>query len=1340
MASKYQDIVNLYHEQLLQISATEENWKMFLDAASRFYKYSFPDQVLIYTQKPEAVACASYNAWNQKMHRYVNKGTKGIALLDESGTWYTLKYVFDVADTHARKGIPEPYLWEMREELEGAVKEALEANFGELNINGIIKKRRKEDTKKPITFDEVIENMIEMAVEDNIIDYTEKFLKLNNWGKLDKFDPENKELFFKAAVTASVTYMVLKRFSPKKEIVVDDLPYATLFHSRETIIVLGTAVRDISEMVLREAERTIKRIENPHIFDYREFFAKKQKEIHNEVKESEEEQKQSTKKQKENPEKQNSSAEKSIDERSKNDETDIQQKGRLPDTQSENRTAETTHRQIRHDEKNISEGTQKGGLQHDADDGNIGRTPDRDRPTSTQTSGNDNRAVKEEQTRAGQRQISSGMDTVPEQLTLDSGRNGDVIDLSITQKIKEQKLEKEKAEETEAFAFSIGTEVEIEGKRFEIERIYESTVDLKDISFEGNVGFPVFRNEPISFINRLLEEQITKDIKDTKAFSEEIVSDEKVPKETVRAANFRITDEGLGEGGAKTKAQNNIAAISLLKQLEKENRNATPQEQQILSKYVGWGGISQAFDKNNENWTKEYQQVKNLLTEEEYEKARESTLTAFYTTPLVCRSIYKVIENMGFQTGNILEPSMGVGNFFGMLPESMGKSNLYGVELDSISGRIAKKLYPKSEITISGFEKTNFPDSFFDVAIGNIPFGNFRVSDERYDKYKFPIHDYFIAKAIDKVRAGGVVAFVTSKGTLDKQEESARKYIAERAELLGAIRLPYTAFLANANTQVTADILFFQKREKMIAAAQPEWIKRSETSDGIPINQYFVNHPEMVLGHMVFDKSMYGNEKETSCEPFQYKTLEESLNAAVNNIKGHIPEPEMDIEDIEDINEIKTLPAEPNVRNFSFTVIEKEIYFRENSIMYLKHTSETAQKRIKGMIVIRDCVRELIAMQQNNCSDGELEKMQQKLSMLYDSYTKKYGLLNSRGNRTAFSDDSGYPLLCSLEILNEDGTLKKKADIFTKRTIKPYITIEKADTPQEALAASLGEYAHIDFEYMSKILGGMSKEDIISDLKGQIFENPQTKQWETADEYLSGYVKDKLKTALYYAEKEPKRYGKNVEALKRVQPKELTASEISVRLGATWIPVDMINDFMYETFQTPFYRRNDIKVSYSKINSQWYVSNKRLDLHTNVLTNTTYGTKRINGYEILQSSLNLKDVKIFDKKENENGNEIRVLNTKETTLAQQKQTALKEAFQNWIFKDSDRRECVTKLYNDIFNNIVPRQYDGSYLHFHNMNPEISLRPHQKNAVARVIYGGNTLLAHCVGAGKSATRS
>ena len=862
-----------------------------------------------------------------------------------------------------------------------------------------------------------------------------------------------------------------------------------------------------------------------------------------------------------------------------------------------------------------------------------------------------------------------------------------------------------------------------------IEGISDTSVSMRDITFQNGTGFSIFRTESIAFIQNMLKMQ-------EQERRQKPERPETVPKEkdAVKSVNFRITDERLGEGGAKAKAQNNIAALELLMRLEAQGRNATPEEQEALSRYVSWGGIPQIFDVHNADWSEEYQKLKELLTDAEYAKARESTLTAFYTTPLVCRSIYRALENMGFRTGNILEPSMGAGNFFGTLPESMKDSRLYGVELDSVTGRIAQKLYPHADIQVCGFEEANLPDSFFDVAVGNVPFGNFGVDDERYNKHGFRIHDYFFAKAIDKVRAGGIVAFVTSKGTMDKKDPSVRKYLAERAELLGAVRLPMTAFSANANTKVTTDILFFQKRERQIAGALPEWVHLGETADGVPVNRYFAEHPEMVLGRMAFNKSMYGNALETACEPFEDKPLEELLEMAVGNIKGTIPEPQIAF-DIDETEEMEMLPADPAVKNFSYTIVENKIYFRENSVMHSIVVNETAEQRIRGMIGLRDCVRELISAQLGNCTDDALHAVQQKLNTLYDRYTAKYGLLNSRGNSLAFSDDSGYPLLCALEMLNEDGTLKKKADIFTKRTIKSYIRVEKADTAQEALTASMGEYACADLAYMSGLLENRPQEDIIRELRGQIFENPSTGKWETADAYLSGNVKQKLKTALYYAEKEPERYAANVEYLQAAQPKELTAAEISVSLGATWIPLDVVNEFMYETFQTPGNLRNIVRASYSDITGRWNVSNKRRDYQSNVLANVTYGTKRVNGYELLQMSLNLQDVRVFDVK-SVGDSEKTVLNGKETTLAQQKQQALKDAFKDWIFREPERRERIVKLYNERFNNIVPRQYNGDMIRFHGMNPEISLRPHQRNAVARILYGGNTLLAHCVGAGKT----
>ena len=1320
MAGKYQEIHGLFRSEMEQLSAKEENWTAFLDTACRFYKYPFPDQILIHAQRPHATACASFDVWNSKLRRYINRGAKGVALIDDSGGWPRLRYVFDIADTHAAKGVPEPYIWQYQPQFEPEVREAMAANLGEVEEAGT------ED------FTEFLKNTTFAAVEDNIVDYMEHFLTMEIGGEW-QIPEESRRVFFQYLVWESVLYMTQRRLGIEPDMgVMKDLDLIRLFDTPELITQVGTAVSDISEMVLRQAERAVKQRENPYIFDYRAFFAKTAENVHNEEKE---------------PDAQ------SHTERGGSHEDHIQPERRTPDTGHSDEPAGTSHREIRADTENIPQGAPQGAVQHPADDRKAGEAPAGNRQGGTAAGQSYDGGTQKTDTGAGQGQKSFGLDTVPEQLALDSGGTGNADDNRIT--------EKEKAEDEKSSAFSVlredteissspakpvpgpekaetaereaidmdsllGRELQINGRRFVVEGISGTSVSLQDITFQNGIGFPIFRNENIAVIRNILQAQEREQSMKPK-------EPETLPKEkdTVKPVNFRITDERLGEGGAKTKAQNNIAALEMLRQLEAEDRNATPEEQEILSRFVSWGGIPQIFDPHNADWAKEYQQLKELLTDEEYAKAREATLTAFYTTPLVCRSIYKALEHMGFRTGNILEPSMGAGNFLGTLPESMKNSRIYGVELDSVTGRIAQKLYPNADIKVCEYEDAQFPDSFFDVAVGNVPFGNFSVDDERYNKYNFRIHDYFFVKTLDKVRAGGVVAFVTSKGTMDKKDPSVRKYLAERAELLGAIRLPMTAFFANANTKVTTDILFFQKRERQLAGASPEWVELGEAAEGVPVNRYFLEHPEMILGRMAFNKSMYGNAMETACEPFLDRPLEKLLETAVENIRGTIPQPEVAF-DIDGANEMKILPADPNVRNFSFTISDGKIYFRENSVMHGVAMSETAEQRIKGMIELRDCVRELIAAQLDNCSDSTLHTIQQKLNTLYDRYTAKYGLLNSRGNSIAFSDDSSYPLLCALEILNEDKKLKKKADIFTKRTIKPYIQAEKADTPQEALTASLGEYACVNLAYMSELLGGRPQEEIIRELRGQIFENPATGEWETADAYLSGDVKKKLKKALHHAEQEPERYAVNVEHLRAAQPKDLTAAEISVNLGTTWIPVDIINQFMYETFQTPMYMRQKIFVSYAPVTGVWNVSGKRQDSYTNILANKTYGTKRINGYEILQMSLNLKDVRIFDVTEDDKT----VLNGKETTLAQQKQQALKDAFRSWIFKEPERRERVVKLYNEIFNNIVPRQYNGNTIRFHGMNPEISLRPHQRNAIARILYGGNTLLAHCVGAGKT----
>ena len=807
------------------------------------------------------------------------------------------------------------------------------------------------------------------------------------------------------------------------------------------------------------------------------------------------------------------------------------------------------------------------------------------------------------------------------------------------------------------------------------------------------------------------------------------------------AENFRITDDELGIGGAKAKFRANMAAINLLKELEFEGLQASPEQQEILSRYVGWGGLADAFDESKDNWKAEFAELYAALSPKEYAAARASTLNAHYTSPTVIRAIYDAVESMGFQTGNILEPSMGVGNFFGMLPESMKSSRLYGVELDSITGRIAKQLYPKADITVAGFETTDRKD-FFDLAVGNVPFGQYQVSDRAFDKLGFSIHNYFFAKALDQVRPGGVVAFVTSRYTMDAKDSAARKYIAQRADFLGALRLPNNAFKANAGTDVVSDIIFLQKRDRPIEI-EPDWVHTGiwrnpgANADGFAINQYFIDHPEMVLGRQTSESTQYGRQDFTVA-PIEGADLAEQLSGAIRNIRGTYAEAELpDLGEDETI--VETIPADPNVRNFSYTVVAGELYYRQNSIMTKPDFNATAKERAKGMVELRDCVQKLISEQMDGfISDETIRQTQAELNTLYDGFTAKYGLINSRANALAFAEDSSYYLLCSLEELDEDKNLKRKADMFTRRTIRAHEAVTSVDTASEALALSISEKACVDMEYMSK-LTGRSQDELINELNGVIFLDPVRGEWQTADEYLSGNVRQKLREAEQAAQDSPG-YLPNVEALRQAQPRDLDASEIEVRLGATWIDPSYIREFMWETFETPFYQQRMIDVTYSAFTAEWNIRNKNAVSYSNIAAYMTYGTERANAYKILEDTLNLRDVRIYDTKHDADGRERRVLNSKETTLAQQKQQAIRDAFRDWIWRDPDRRHTLVARYNELFNSTRPREYDGSHITFAGMNPEIRLREHQLNAVAHVLYGGNTLLAHEVGAGKSATRS
>ena len=869
----------------------------------------------------------------------------------------------------------------------------------------------------------------------------------------------------------------------------------------------------------------------------------------------------------------------------------------------------------------------------------------------------------------------------------------------------------------------IGREIIIDNRKYLIENIgkISGDVSLRDITFQNNVGFPINRVEKIGYIQKLLEQEKT-----------ELPPEEKTEAPAADRHNFRINDDAIGVGGAKEKFRNNMAAINLLHELEIENRLATPEEQEVLSRYVGWGGLSMAFDEHNAAWAEEFKELYASLSPEEYRAAMESTLTAFYTPPVVIKAMYDALDRLGFSQGNILEPSCGTGNFFGLLPESMQNSKLHGVEIDSLTGRIAKQLYQKANIAIEGFEKTNLPDDHFDVVLGNVPFGEIRVNDSRYNAQKFLIHDYFFAKALDKVRAGGVVMFITSKGTMDKASPEVRKYIAQRAELLGAIRLPDNTFKANAGTEVTSDILILQKRDRVMDI-EPDWVHLDTDENGVTMNRYFVEHPEMVLGEIKMESTRFGT-FEPVCKARKDIPLSELLSNAVQRINGEIPELDNRVDEISDEQEL-SVPADPNVRNFSFTLVDGRVYFRENDRMQPASVSMTAENRIKGLIQIRDCVRKLIEYQTEDYPEEMICTEQENLNRLYDVYTAKYGLINSRGNYLAFASDESYFLLCSLEVLDDEGNFKRKADMFTKRTIKPHREVTSVETASEALALSIGEKARVDLPYMEQ-LAGKTQVELVQDLQGVIFKVPNCEpvSYVAADEYLSGNVRNKLTVAELAAKNDPE-LAVNVDALKKVIPKDLSAAEISVRLGATWIPQEDIQRFVMELLTPSSYAAGRLKVRYTPINGDWFIENKSSDMG-NVKADSTYGTKRASAYRIIEDTLNLRDTRIFDYVYDEHGNKKAVFNAKETTAAQAKQEVIKQAFQDWIWKDTERRNRLVRYYNDTFNSVRPREYDGSHITFGGISPEITLRPHQVNAIAHILYGGNTLLAHKVGAGKT----
>lgn len=1352
-ARRYADILAGAPEY---VTGRQDEWKAFLTTAARNYKYPYYDQLMIYLQRPEATACAEYDFWFDTMHRYVKRGAKGIALVDNEGDSPKLRYVFDVADTGARSNSRPVWLWQMKEEYRNPVMAALERAYGVSREN--------------LSLEAQLEQVAGRLAADYWMNYGRQISGIVADSFLEEYDEFNIGAAFRKAAQASIAYTLSVRCTEEAEnqFEPEDFKDVADFNTRQTAAALGTAVSSISREVFREIERAIR--------DYERTKAQERSQDY--------------------------------------EERNNIQTGRglsVSGDRVERDDGEASG-QIRENAQSVSEGEQSDTVQRSGADGAAVSPSSGDRRDSTPEIGAADEGASGEESGPGQKDEPDGVGTPLKQPESTGGRDntgGAYQQLSLFPTEAEQiaAIDRlEPAESVKPSVFSVPKE-EIErilaqgtmlkGGKLRISAIYARETEPKErvrlikeeygISghsyhfLDGTKGFVDANGKGILVRNyeydseRLfrwteIEQRIGRMIRgDRYLTAEERESLQPVsgtepaqmswglpeepleggavppasenvippaPAAEIPAQNYRITDEHLGEGGPKAKYERNVAAIRTLFTLEQENRNVTPEEQSVLAQYVGWGGLPDAFDPEKTGWAREYQELKGLLSEQEYEMARASTLNAHYTSPTVIKAIYEAVGGMGFTSGNILEPSMGVGNFFGLLPDEMSGSRLYGVELDSISGRIAQKLYPNAEITVAGFETTDRRD-FYDLAVGNVPFGNYKVSDKPYDKLGFSIHNYFFAKALDQVRPGGIVAFVTSRYTMDSKNPDARRYLAQRAELLGAIRLSNNAFKANAGTEVVSDIIFLQKREHPIEI-EPEWVHLGLTPEGFQLNSYFAEHPEMVLGNLSVENTQYGRE-ECTVEPIPGADLAEQLHQAVSRIHGQYQAAETALAEGEDTPQV--IPADPNVKNYSYTVMDDAVYFRENSVMRPVELNETAKGRVRGLVELRQTVNELIDYQMEDYPEEDIRAKQRELNTLYDKFTAEYGLVNSRSNAQAFADDSSYYLLCSLENINENGELESKADMFTKRTIRPERHVTSVDTPSEALAVSIGERGKVDLPFMAKLLGTPGEYDAITEgLKGVIFKDPLSSDqpeagWQTADEYLSGNVREKLRIA-QTAVKSDSAFAVNVEALTKAQPKDLDASEIDVRLGATWIEADDIQQFMQETFETPFYLLRSIEVHYSPITAEWQISGKSAVSRNNVAAYTTYGTERANAYRILEETLNLKDIRIYDTVEDPNGKEKRVLNKKETTLAQQKQQAIKDAFQDWIWRDPERRERLCSRYNERFNATRPREYDGSHIHFVGMNPDIRLRPHQLNSIAHVLYGGNVLLAHEVGAGKT----
>jgi len=1263
MATKLESYVQMAGATAADVTKSIEKWTGFLATAAHLYRYSFPDQLLIHAQRPQAEACTSFEIWNKRMRRYVRRGSRGIALVNMQNGRPGLRYVFDVKDTGKRKDARELYLWKYKEEYRECISSALEKFYGTACNDGIAVQ---------------LCHIAASLAKDFWKNYQQDIIAETEGSRLEDLDRRSLRVQFCRMAAFSITYILLLRcgFDPNRYFLPDVFQGISDFNTTRITKIIGHAVSEGSGDVLHQIAIAI--------FSY-----EREKKA---AKHTDHQEQTDTK----------------VNKKSENH----NQPSSFIITVDNNQTPKPSVKAIYEQYKPIV----KDFLLKDRTYLNACKNSDKENAFMEGLAAIKRAALSikdlefmklfydlmEFHSRMEQEVLA---ETYPELSRVQDGHQEKEELEPVTAK---PDLEENAAEEPEP----VSTEPESPdtGTDLKDSLATDPEPDVKDTQPAPN---PDAASLPQPAI--IIDESEVEELPPARA-----------------ASNYRIIDDHLGEGGPKDKYTYNMYAIIMLKNVESEKRAATPGEQEVLAHYVGWGGIPDVFDADKEGWQKEYKDLKETLTLEEYESARASVLNSHYTSPVIIKFMYEALSSMGFTSGNILEPSCGIGNFFGCLPEDMQKSKLYGVEIDNISGRIARQLYPKARIIVCGFESTDFPTNFFDLAIGNVPFGQYQVNDQKYNRLNFTIHNYFIAKSLELVRPGGILAFVTSRYTLDSQNTEVRQYLAERADLLGAVRLPRNAFRANAGTDVVSDIIFLQKRDTP-ALDIPAWVQTDENADGFQVNSYFLKHPEMVLGKQSSRSTQYGK-LEYTVFPIPDAELGAQLHDAVSKIHGEYKSSAVH-EDEESTSETDVIPADPMVKNYSYTIVKGDVYYRENSIMKKMDLSVTTKSRVVGMINLRDCVHRLINLQLDECiSESDIKAKQAELNRIYDAYTRKYGLINDRANRLAFERDSSYYLLCSMEILDDNGKLKRKTDMFYKRTIKQQKSVTHVDTASEALVVSIGECARVDLNYMSQ-LSGKTEAELTKDLYGVIYKDPAKNTWQTADEYLSGNVRKKLRQAQKAAEQDAA-YQINVEALEAAQPKDLDASEIEVRIGATWIDKSYVQQFMYELLKTPVNFQSKITVNYSKTTAQWFITSKNAIPSNDVAAYTTYGTERANAYRILEESLNLRDIRIYDTIEDEKGKEKRVLNAKQTTLAAQKQQALRDAFRDWIFKDPERRQTLVRLYNELMNSIRPREYDGSHIVFSGINPSITLQPHQVNAIAHILYGGNTLLAHEVGAGKT----